>query len=155
MDYIKYMRKMIGTKPMFLVGGGVLVLNKQNQLLLMRRSDNNMWSILGGSLNLGETFEEAAIREAYEEANIKVTNLKLFTLISGKEYFHIYPNGDQVYNSGAIYWTKDYEGVLKIDGNETLELKFFDLEKLPEFINPPDKNFISKFAKKFSEGEIK
>lgn len=155
MDYIKYMREMIGNKPMFLVGAGVLILNKQNQLLLMRRSDNNMWSILGGSLNLGETFEKAAIREAYEEANIRVSNLKLFTLISGEEYFHTYPNKDQVYNVGAIFWTRDYEGILEIDNEESLELKFFDLKKLPEQINPPDKIFINKFVKQFSEGNIK
>ncbi|MBN2853021.1 MAG: NUDIX domain-containing protein [Clostridia bacterium] len=155
MDYIKYMRAMIGNKPMFLVGAGTLILNKKNQLLLMKRSDNHMWSTLGGSLNLGETFEEAAIREAYEEGNIKIRNLSLFTLISGKEYYHVYPNGDQVYNTCAIFWTRDYEGNLEVDFDETLDLKFFDLNDLPENINPPDKIFILQFVKQFEEGRIK
>lgn len=155
MDYIKYMREMIGNKPMFLVGAGTLILNRNNQLLLMKRSDNHMWSTLGGSLNLGETFEEAAIREAFEEGNISIKNLKLFTLISGKEYYHVYPNGDQVYNSCAIFWTREYEGNLEGDNDETLDLRFFDMNSLPEEINPPDRKFILQFVQQFEEGKIK
>lgn len=145
MDYIKYIREMVGHKPIFLVGAGTIILNKQSQMLLMKRSDNLSWSTLGGSLNLGETFEQAAIREAKEEANITISKLKLFKIISGEEYKYTYPNGDQVYLACAIFYTYDYKGKLEIDNEETLELKFFEMDNLPKRINPPDKIFIEQF----------
>ncbi|MCK5812358.1 MAG: NUDIX domain-containing protein [Clostridiales bacterium] len=155
MDYIKYIRKMVGHKPIFLVGAGTIILNQQNQMLLMKRSDNLLWSTLGGSLNLGETFEQAAIREAYEEANITISNLKLYKIVSGEQYKHTYPNGDQVYNACAVFYTYDYIGKLEIDNDETLELKFFKMDQLPKKLNPPDKIYIKQFISEFTKGKIK
>ncbi len=155
MDYIKYIREMVGHKPIFLVGAGTIILNQQNQMLLMKRSDNLLWSTLGGSLNLGETFEQAAIREAKEEANITISKLKLFKIVSGEEYKYTYPNGDQVYFACAIFYTYDYKGKLKIDNEETLELKFFEMDQLPKHINPPDKLFIEQFISEFKKGKVK
>ncbi len=155
LDYIKYIREMVGHKPIFLVGAGTIILNKQSQILLMKRSDNLSWSTLGGSLNLGETFEQAAIREAHEEANIIISNLKLFTMVSGEQYKYTYPNGDQVYLACAVFYTYDYKGNLKIDNEETLELKFFNMDQLPKNLNPPDKIFIEQFISEFTKGKIK
>ncbi len=146
---------MVGHKPIFLVGAGTIVLNKQSQMLLMKRSDNLAWSTLGGSLNLGETFEQAAIREAKEEANITISKLKLFKIISGEEYKHTYPNGDQVYLACAIFYTYDYKGKLEIDNEETLELKFFKMDQLPKRINPPDRLFIEEFISELKKGKVK
>jgi len=51
-DYISYMRDMIGNKPMFLVGGGTLIKNESGEILLIKRTDNGTWGIPGGSCEL-------------------------------------------------------------------------------------------------------
>ena len=55
-------------------------------------------------MELGETFEEAAKREAYEETGLRVEGLQLFgLLIQGDSCYVTYPNGDQVYSVQVIF----------------------------------------------------
>ncbi len=148
MDYISYMRDMIGNKPMFLVGAGTLIKNESGKILLIKRTDNDTWGMPGGSCELGETFEEAAVREAYEETGLKIRNLELFSVFSGKNMHHIYPNGDEVYNANCIFETDDYSGTIKADEKESSDVRFFAINNLPDKINPPDKFIFEKYIKK-------
>ena len=91
-NYVTYMRKMIGSKPMFLVGSGVLIIDEKDRILLIKRTDNNKWGIPGGSMELGETFEETAAREAREETGLLVSKLKLFKVYSGQRMHYVYIN---------------------------------------------------------------
>ena len=145
MDYISYMREMIGNKPMFLVGAGTLIKNEIGEILLIKRTDNGTWGMPGGSCELGETFEEAAVSEAYEETGLEIKNLELFSVFSGKNMHHIYPNGDEVYNANCIFETNDYSGTIKADEKESSDVRFFDLNNLPDKINPPDKFIFEKY----------
>ena len=82
MSYIGDLRKIIGHDSIMTIGCGVLITNDKNQVLLQRRSDTGEWCIPGGSLEVGETYIEAATREVREEVGIDVRNLKLFGIIS-------------------------------------------------------------------------
>lgn len=145
MDYVKYIRSYIGNRPMFLVGAGTIIKNEASEILLIKRTDNNCWGLPGGSCELGETFEEAAIREAYEEAGLVVSNLKLFNVFSGEEMHFTYPNGDEVYNAVCIFETTDYSGEPAHDEHESSAVKFFDADDLPENMHPPDYKIIKKY----------
>ncbi|WP_436878026.1 NUDIX domain-containing protein [Mammaliicoccus sciuri] len=92
MDYISSLRDKVGHAPVILVGALVLIFNKDKQLLLQLRSDNESWGLPGGTMELGESFEEAATREVYEETNLEIQNLKFITNFSGKDYHMVYPN---------------------------------------------------------------
>ncbi|MDO0950270.1 NUDIX domain-containing protein [Mammaliicoccus sciuri] len=72
MDYISSLRDKVGHAPVILVGALVLIFNKDKQVLLQLRSDNESWGLPGGTMELGESFEEAAIREVYEETNLEI-----------------------------------------------------------------------------------
>ena len=54
------------------VGVGVILINGQGQVLLGKRKGSHApyWSIAGGHLELGETFESAAIREVDGEPQL-------------------------------------------------------------------------------------
>jgi len=73
----------------------VIIINKANEILLIRRQKSGRiyWVFPGGSIELGETAEVAAIREAFEELSLVVTlKDKLFSQINeGREesYFLI------------------------------------------------------------------
>lgn len=139
MDYISSLRDKVGHASVILVGALVLIFNKDKQVLLQLRSDNESWGLPGGTMELGESFEEAATREVYEETNLEIQNLKFITNFSGKDYHMVYPNGDQAYTVTALFESEEYEGELSADIKETQNLKFFDLDKLPQNISPPVK----------------
>ncbi len=139
MDYISSLRDKVGHAPVILVGALVLIFNKDKQVLLQLRSDNESWGLPGGTMEFGESFEEAATREVYEETNLEIQNLKFITNFSGKDYHMVYPNGDEAYTVTALFESEEYEGELSADIKETQNLKFFDLDKLPQNISPPVK----------------
>jgi len=60
----------------------VIVLNKNGELLLLKRSQwedahQGAWVIPGGHVDAGESYEQAAIRELREESGISVDNLRV------------------------------------------------------------------------------
>lgn len=146
MGYILNLRKYIGHKPIIMTSDCVLILNEKNQLLLQKRKDNNLWSYPGGSLEIGESFEECAIREVFEETGLECKSLKYFTTASGKDMHYTYPNGDEVYIAETVYICRKYTGILKVQKDEVTEQKFFELKKLPVNIHPVNINVIKKLV---------
>jgi len=65
----------------FYAGTHALILDKQNNVLITRRSAINdymplLWDLPGGSVDKGETVEQALIREVKEETNLSVVPIK-------------------------------------------------------------------------------
>jgi len=142
MGYIQELRTLVGSRPIIMVGAGVLLF-QHDTVLLQKRRDNGLWGIPGGSLELGESLEEAAKREVLEEMGVEINELNLFGVYSGKEQFYQYPNGDQIYDVCVVYWTKDFHGEMHVDNDEVLELHFFPLEELPADITPLDQPILN------------
>src|SRR5258706_2694071 len=144
MDYILQLRQYIGHRPVLLVGAGILMLDEQNRLLLMRRSDNGCWGFPGGSTEPGELVENAARREVFEEPNFEVGEMYLFDVFSGPELYYKYPNGDEVYNIIIIYSSRDWHGEVKLNDEHT-EWKWFAAHEIPKDVSPPIKPVIEQF----------
>ena len=120
-------------------GAAAIIVNDKGQILLQSRTDNERWGLPGGCQELGERFEETVIREVKEETNLDITedNLELVGIIAGGTRRKEYPNGDVVINNTALYCVKNYTGEVKWD-SESKEMKFFDLDNLPENQHDPD-----------------
>jgi 8-oxo-dGTP pyrophosphatase MutT (NUDIX family) len=144
MDYILQLRQYIGHRPVLLVGAAVLILDEQNHLLMMKRSDIRCWGIPGGVMEPAERAENTARREAYEETNLEVEGMSLFGEFSGPELYYKYPNGDEVYNVSIVYTSHDWRGRIKLNGEHS-EWKWFAAREIPEDISPPIKPVIERF----------
>ena len=131
MGYIMNLRKYVGHEPLIGLGATTLVFNERKELLLNLRADTNTWGIPGGSMELYETIEETAIRELKEEADISADELELVTILSGKEYYFEYPNGDKMCTVIVLFKVLNYTGDIKIADSESKQLKFFSLDNLP------------------------
>ena len=140
--YIKTLRQHIGHAPIITIGVGVVIENSKGEILLQKRKDNGKWAIIGGGMEIGESFEEAIRREAKEEAGIELGELSLMAICNGQDRFITYPNGDIVYSSSIIFKTKTYDGKIVNDPEEVMEHKFFGRDSLPEEINDFDRLFI-------------
>lgn len=137
MGYIRELRALVGSRPIIMIGAGVLLL-RGDQVLLQRRADNGLWGIPGGSMEPGESLEEAARREVLEEVGLQVDSLNLFGVYSGSRQFFTYPNGDQIYDVCVVFWTRDFAGEMRADPEEVLDLVFFPIQALPAEITPLD-----------------
>lgn len=146
MDYIKEMRKHIGHQILLTVGCGVII-EENERILLQHRTDEDNWCIPGGVMEIGETFEEAAKREVFEETGLLMEDLNLFGIYSGEKCFVQYPNGDEVYSVQIIFKAKQYTGELKEMDLESRDHRFFKRSELPLNLNPRQKPFIIDWAK--------
>lgn len=81
--------------PLFQNGSAIIVVNEKRQILLEERVDRNMWYLPGGLQELGETFEEVALRALKEETGLigKEENLILIQAVFGESRKSSYPNG--------------------------------------------------------------
>lgn len=140
MGYFLDLRKELGQerchRPLIMAGAGILFVNDKNEILLQKRADNGFWGWPGGSLELGESFEEAAVREAQEESGLICDELEFFCLESGKDTHYIYPNGDEIYVAGVIFFCRRYHGEMKIQEDEVITQQFFSEDDLPEDLDP-------------------
>lgn len=131
-------------------GAAAVIVNDKNQILLQSRADRDKWGLPGGCQELGERFQDTIIREVKEETNLDVNeeDLELLDIVSGASRRNNYPNGDVVINNTALYCIRNYSGELKWD-SESKNMKFFDLDNLPENQNDPD--LIGVYIKKLNQ----
>ncbi|MRH43277.1 NUDIX domain-containing protein [Aquibacillus halophilus] len=145
MEYYKYLRQYVGHRPVILPGSVVIILNEQNEVLLQKRQDGN-WGLPGGLMDLGESFEEVAKREVFEESGLVVKNLKLLNVFSGSEYYLKVANGDELYSVTAVYYTKDVSGDMKIDYSESKKMQYFPTSNLPHGLTDEYRGFIEQYT---------
>lgn len=136
MDYIKHLRSMVGNEKVIMVVAGAFVFDQENRVLLQKRTDNGQWGLPGGFMELGESVQDTARREVYEETGILLDELELFGIYSGPQYDKIFSNGDQVAIVLISFICKQYSGELVESNEESIQNSFFSLEALPENIFP-------------------
>ena len=129
-DYIKWIRGKVGHEKIIIVYAGGCIFNKNGEVLLQKRADCNKWGFPGGAIELGETPEMAAIREVKEETGLDVEVDNLIGIYTDSDV--ICANGDKVHSICIGYEMSIVGGELICDENETLELKFFSLNDMPE-----------------------
>lgn len=148
MNYVKSLREKIGHDPVILVGAVVVVTNADHQVLLQQRmSPFGKWGLPGGLMELEESTEEAARREVFEETGMSLGDLDLLGVLSGNRYFIECKNGDQFYSVTVAYASKNPEGVLQIDLEESLDFQYFDFDQLPENLVGSHREVIEMYLK--------
>lgn len=114
---------------------GVIVKHNDRILLCKRNSENsfpNMWSIPAGKIETGESTQEAARREFYEETNVDISNQEL-------EFVGVLPrytkDGQNVKGMMYVYLIEvdekiepDFENAT--DGHEHTDWGYFSLKQI-------------------------
>ena len=114
-------------------GVAVIILNKKNQVLLQKRADVALWGIPSGHVEIGETVSEAAIREIKEETNLDIRINKLIGVYSDPHsQVFVYPKGKVVHFITTCFLAEVTGGELSCHSDESLEIKFFGHETLPD-----------------------
>jgi len=102
---------------------GCLVTDEAGRVLLCKRAIEpryGLWNLPCGFLENGETVEQGALRETWEEALVKVTTPRLHCIYN-------IPKVDQVYIIYAAQLLHRSEGTT----TESLEVEFFHRQDIP------------------------
>ena len=144
-EYIQELRNLVGSRPLIIVGSTIIVINDNKEILFQFRSDTKEWGLPGGAMEIGETLEQTAERELYEETGLKARSLTFVDVLSGKHLYFKYPNGDEVYNVICVYTAEGISGDLAMNDGESLDLKYFSINELPSNLDVRARLIIEKY----------
>jgi 8-oxo-dGTP diphosphatase len=113
------------------------VVFKDNKVLLIRRAKppaKGLWAIPGGSVNLGETLQQAAERETLEETNLTIQATKpVFTF----EVIEKDDNNQVRFHYVIIDLVADYISGIPLPGDDADEVRWVSSKELKNLdINP-------------------
>lgn len=119
-----------------------LIIHKEKLVLIKRKNHpyKGQFALPGGSVEIGETVEEATIREAKEETDLDIEILKLLGVYSD-------PSRDPRGHTVSVCFIAKGEGNLRA-GSDADDIGLFDLDQLPELAF--DHNKIVEDAKKLT-----
>lgn len=151
MEYVEKLRKCVGLDPLVLPGAGVLVVDDQNRVLMIKRSGTRDWGLPGGTMEPGETTEETARRELSEETGLQAGALDFLGVFSGPEQYMRYPNGDEVYNVSVAYIAPQWSGQVNLRDGENTDFGYFPISSPPEPVSQPIKPILRALAQRLTE----
>ena len=119
------------------------------RLLLEKRADCGFWGLIGGNLEIGETIEECALREVFEETGLKLKKekLKLFSIYSDPNDGRIlqYPDNRVQLIDVVLLYNLSVKNI-KIS-SESIEISLFKLNEIPQELVPPAREIIKDLCK--------
>ena len=137
------------------VGVGVMIFRNEKVLLGKRHIDpqkadselhgEGSWTMPGGKLHFGESFEQAVIREVFEETGIKIDKEKLKVICLTNDIV------EDAHFVTIGFLCNDFEGEPKVmEPDEITEWKWFSLDELPSPIFFPSQKILKNcLAKEF------
>ncbi len=131
-EYIRNLRAKVGHDLLMIPGAAAIVRNEKGDILLQRRGDTGEWSLPGGAIEPGEEPADAVVREVFEETGLRIVPERIVGIYGGPSHVIQFPNGDQAAYISVTFVCRVTGGSLQTDGDETLELRYFNWESLPE-----------------------
>ena len=120
----------------------MLVDEHERVLLTLRKAapEAGCWSILGGKVDFLETVKDCAVREAYEEAGVRIAIERLLCITD-----HLLPEENQHWVSPS-YLARIVEGeAYNREPHKSEDLRWFGFGELPENLTMTARNAIASY----------
>lgn len=120
------------------------IFNNRGEILLQKRKDANKWCLISGHVEFGETVEEAVIREIFEETNCNSKIVRFIGIYSSpSSQTYLRPNGKVQYVTSYFEAELNSQIDINFSNEETLELKFFNTNEIPENLDQVNSYWLS------------
>ena len=125
------LRSTLFTRPSPLVAGTAAIIDAEGRILLMRRSDNRLWVMPGGIMEVGETPAAAVVREAWEETGVRCVPVALVGVYDSRVWDK--PSGQHLYKFTFLcsYVATGSGHEQASHAHETLETEWVSEDNLP------------------------
>ncbi|MCT9109779.1 MULTISPECIES: NUDIX hydrolase [Streptomyces] len=129
-DFIRTIRASAGHQLLWLPGVTAIVFDDEGRVLLGRRTDTRKWSIIGGIPDPGEQPAACAVREVFEETNVRCV-VERVVLVQALERV-TYENGDTCQYMDTTFRCRAVGGEARVNDDESLDVGWFAVDALPE-----------------------
>lgn len=108
-----------------------VVTDSEGRILLHKRSDNFLWSTPGGAVEIGESVEQAIIREVKEETGFDVEVIKCIGIYSDPHHVIAFSDGEIRQQFSICFECRIVGGQLAVS-SESVQVRFFTEDELKE-----------------------
>jgi len=127
------------------VGCGAIIINDNNEVLLLKRSENSRtepgtWSRPGGAVEYGESLKQAVEREVFEETNVKVEVIRFLEITE-----NIHEDKHWIAIGFLAKYISGEPEIPEKEKHKHDEIRWFKIDSLPENINNYTRNAINKY----------
>ncbi|MFA8439762.1 HAD-IIA family hydrolase [Pueribacillus sp. YX66] len=109
-----------------------VIFNRVGDVLLIQRKDNQLWGLPTGHVEVGESVEQAVVREVLEETGLHVTVKRMIGVYSDPEtQTLIYSDGRVTQFVTTCFECEVIDGILTKQTEESVDAAFFHPNELP------------------------
>lgn len=101
-----------------------VVVDGGGRVLLQRRTDNGMWALPGGKMDLGESIGECAVRETFEETGVTVEITGIVGTYTNPGHVFAYDDGEVRQEFSVCLLARPTGGTLRAS-DESFEVAWF------------------------------
>jgi len=145
-SYLGQLRALAGDERVLLAVGTMAVLrDAAGRVLLIERSDNGLWAFPAGTMELGQSLRDCAVREVFEETGLTVHDVTPFGIYSG---LNPRPNmyGHTYQHIGLACRVDSWSGELLRETDETTDARFYPLDALPDGVSGSVRRVLADLA---------
>ena len=115
------------------LGANAVIFDDDGLVLLEKRSDNGWWGLPGGHVEIGESAQDAVVREVLEETGLRVEVIRLMGIYSHPDNFCFvqYPDGNTAHVLSTVFECTPTGGRLQMS-EESTDLQYHPVDGLPE-----------------------
>ncbi|MGW1772512.1 NUDIX hydrolase [Streptomyces sp. NPDC002104] len=108
-----------------------VVVSDEGKVLLQRRTDNGMWALPGGKMEVGESIGECAVRETLEETGIHAEITGIVGTYTNPGHVFAYDDGEVRQEFSICLLARATGGDLR-SSDESLEVGWFVPEEIDD-----------------------
>ncbi len=108
-----------------------IVTDEPGRILMVHKTDNDLWALPGGGMDLGESIADAVVREVKEETGIDVAVTGLVGMYTNPKHIMAYDDGEVRQQFSVCFTTRLLGGELRTS-TETSEVQFVERARLNE-----------------------